>query len=74
MRAIKDTIQKLGGELTTMTDDPVVSLAALGWAANVSRGPALGQTYGRPLPAEIDLTAANATMLVSATRMLTSPP
>jgi hypothetical protein len=38
------------------------------WAATVSRVPALGETYGRPLPAEIDLAASNATMLVSATR------
>jgi methyltransferase (TIGR00027 family) len=68
VRAVDDTIRGVGAQLTTTTDDPVTALAALGWAATVSRVPALGDTYGRPLPEGTDLAAANATMLVSAVR------
>jgi methyltransferase (TIGR00027 family) len=68
VRAVDDTIRNLGGRLTTTKDDPVADLAALGWAATVSRVPALGETYGRPLPEAADPVASNATMLVSAAR------
>jgi hypothetical protein len=39
-----------------------------GWEAGLFRVPALGEDYGRPLPAGVDLVTPNATVLVAARR------
>lgn len=68
MREVGDTLRGMDAELVSTMDDPVALLAGLGWPATVSRTPALGEDYGRPLPPEADMVASNATMLVSAVR------
>jgi methyltransferase (TIGR00027 family) len=68
MREVSDALGKQGVDLPTTMDDPMALLTRLGWSAGVSRIPALGESYGRPLPDGMDLVASNATMLVSAVR------
>lgn len=65
---------KMGTRFRSTMDDPVASLNALGWRASVSRVPALGESYDRPLPPGTDLAASNATMLVTAVRTVMGVP
>jgi NAD(P)-dependent dehydrogenase (short-subunit alcohol dehydrogenase family) len=47
---------------------PAAWLAEHGWQARLFRVPALGEGYGRPLPAGTDIVASNATVLITASR------
>jgi len=68
MRTVTETVEAVGARLASTMADPVGWLARYGWRATVSRVPALAESYGRPLPADLDLTASNAIGLVDATR------
>jgi methyltransferase (TIGR00027 family) len=68
MRQTSDTVRRMGAPIQSTKDDPVASLAGLGWTARVARVPERGESYGRPLPTGTDLVASNAMMLVSAAR------
>ena len=68
MRSTADVVRRMGANLTSTVDSPVQWLAAHGWRTTVSRVPALGERYGRPLPGYVDLAASNATALVAAVR------
>jgi methyltransferase (TIGR00027 family) len=68
VRATVDAIRAAGAPLESTMDSPVDWLARHGWRATVSRVPALGEHYGRPMPEYVDPAAANATALVSAAR------
>ena len=69
VRATADAIRATAGaQLVSTVDDPVRWLAGHAWRATVSRIPALGVHYGRPLPEYVDPAASDAVALVSATR------
>ena len=68
MRSTADVVRRMGANLTSTVDSSVQWLAAHGWRTTVSRVPALGERYGRPLPGYVDLAASNATALVAAVR------
>ena len=69
IRATADAIRATAGaQLVPTVDDPVRWLAGHAWRATVSRVPALGVHYGRPLPEYVDRAASDAVALVSATR------
>ena len=68
MRETADTVRKMGVEWKSTLNDPVGWLAGHGWErATIARVPALGLHYGRPLPAFVDPTASNATLICTAT-------
>lgn len=50
---------------------PTAWLAAHGWRATTARVPALGVSYGRPLPAHVVLPSANTTILGTGTVLVT---
>jgi methyltransferase (TIGR00027 family) len=68
MRATSETVRQMGAELMPTVDSPADWLAGYGWQATLFRVPALGESYGRPLPADVDLVASNATALITAKR------
>jgi methyltransferase (TIGR00027 family) len=68
VRAAEAAVRKMGTEFRSSLDDPVGWLATHGWRATVDRIPALAVSYGRPLPAHIDLPSSNATVLCTGTR------
>src|SRR5204862_7036682 len=68
VRATVEAIGTTGARVMSTVDSPVGWLTEHGWQASVSRVPALGERYGRPLPEFVDLAASNATALVAATR------
>jgi methyltransferase (TIGR00027 family) len=68
VRQTSDSATKMGAGWKSTMDDPVGWLAGHGWHGSISRVPALGVDYGRPLPEMVDLIASNATLLCSATR------
>jgi hypothetical protein len=59
--------------MSTPLDDPVGWLATHGWNATISRVPALGIAYDRPLPEFVDLTASNATSMCLGVRTGNAP-
>jgi methyltransferase (TIGR00027 family) len=67
-RATVEAVRRLGAEFASTVDTPEEWLAAHGWRAEVFRIPALGVGYGRPLPPEADVAAANSAALTSAVR------
>jgi methyltransferase (TIGR00027 family) len=68
VRATSDAVRQMGAQLLTTTTSPVDWLTEHGWTARLFRVPALGKSYGRPLPPAVDLVASNATALVTAYR------
>lgn len=68
VRQTSDNATKMGAGWQSTMADPVGWLAGYGWHGTISRVPALGIHYGRPLPEMVDLTASNATLLCAATR------
>ena len=58
----------MGAELVPAVDSPAQWLAEHGWQTEFFRVPAIGEHYGRPLPAGVDLVASNATVLTAASR------
>jgi methyltransferase (TIGR00027 family) len=68
VRATADAIRQMGARLQLTVASPEVWLVTHGWRTGLYRVPALGEEYGRPLPAEVDLVASNAIALVAATR------
>jgi len=68
MQATSETVRRMGAQLIPTVDSPADWLATHGWAASFSRVPAIGEHYGRPLPADVDMVASNATVLTTATR------
>jgi methyltransferase (TIGR00027 family) len=68
MQATSDAVRRMGAQLMPTADSPADSLATHGWRARFLRVPALGEQYGRPLPAGVDMVASNATVLVTASR------
>jgi methyltransferase (TIGR00027 family) len=68
MRTTSDAVRLMGARLVPTIDSPADWLAGHGWHADFFRVPALGDQYGRPLPAGVDMVASNATVLVAATR------
>jgi methyltransferase (TIGR00027 family) len=68
MRATSDAVRQMGARLVPTGASPADWLTGHGWAVTVSRVPALGAGYGRPLPAGVDLVASNATALIAAGR------
>lgn len=68
MRATSDAVRQMGAQLMPTVDSPADWLIEHGWEARLSRVPALGEHYGRPLPAGVDMVASNATVLVTAGR------
>jgi methyltransferase (TIGR00027 family) len=68
MQATSNAVRQMGAQLLPTQESPADWLAAHGWRPRRFRVPALGETYGRPLPAGIDIVASNATVLISATR------
>ncbi len=68
MRATSDAVRQMGAQLMPTVHSPADRLAEHGWHARLLRVPALGERYGRPLPAEVDMVASNATVLITAGR------
>jgi len=68
MRAMSDAVREMGAELVPTVDSPRQWLVEHGWQAEFFRVPALGEYYGRPLPAGVDLVASNAIVLTAASR------
>jgi methyltransferase (TIGR00027 family) len=68
MRATSEAVRQMGARLMPTADSPLDWLAAHGWQARHFRVPALGEGYGRPLPAGVDMAASNAAVLVTARR------
>jgi methyltransferase (TIGR00027 family) len=68
MRATAEAIRSTGARLVSTMADPAQRLARQGWQATVSRRPDVAEQYGRPLPADADTVAANASIWVHATR------
>jgi methyltransferase (TIGR00027 family) len=68
VRETAAAVRKMGVEFMSTLDDPVGWLAGYGWRATVARIPALGLSYGRPLPEHVDLAASNATVVCTGTR------
>jgi methyltransferase (TIGR00027 family) len=68
VRATVDAIRAAGARLMSTVESPVGWLTGHGWRAAVSRVPALGERYGRPLPGFVDLASSDATALVAAAR------
>jgi methyltransferase (TIGR00027 family) len=68
MRLTSETVRQMGARLMPTTDSPADWLAGHGWDASLFRVPALGEGYGRPLPADADTAASNATALITASR------
>ena len=68
VQATSDAVRQMGAQLLPTTTSPVDWLTEHGWTARLFRVPALGETYGRPLPATVDMVASNATALVTANR------
>lgn len=68
LRETSDTVRKMGTQFKSTLDDPVGWLAGHGWRATIARAPALGVSYGRPLPDFVDLVASNVTILSAAIR------
>jgi methyltransferase (TIGR00027 family) len=68
MRATTDAVRQMGAQLLPTVDSPAEGLAKRGWRAELFRVPALGVHYGRPLPADADMVASNATVLATASR------
>jgi len=62
-----ERIRSMGAEFEQSPDDPASWMAAHGWTTTTDRIPALAVAYGRPLPDFMDITAANATALRTAT-------
>jgi methyltransferase (TIGR00027 family) len=68
MRATSETVRQMGAQLMPTVDGLADWLACHSWQATLFRVPALGEGYGRPLPADADLVASNATVLITANR------
>jgi len=68
MRATSDAVRQMGAQLLPTTASPVEWLTRHDWTAQLFRVPALGESYGRPLPAAVDMVSSNATALVTASR------
>jgi len=68
MRATTEAVRGMGAELLATVDSPADWLAARGWRTDLFRVPALGESYGRPLPTGVDLTTSNAAVLATAGR------
>lgn len=68
MQATSDAVRQMGAELVPTVDSPADRLVERGWQASLFRVPALGEGYGRPLPADVDLVASNAIKLITAGR------
>jgi methyltransferase (TIGR00027 family) len=68
MQATSNAVRQMGAQLMPTVDSPADRLAEHGWHASLSRVPALGESYGRPLPADVDMVASNATVLITASR------
>jgi methyltransferase (TIGR00027 family) len=68
MRATSDAVRQMGAQLIPAVDSPADWLAGYGWEATFFRVPALGEGYDRPLPADVDMVASNATVLITAKR------
>lgn len=66
VRDVTERIREMGAEFQSSASDPAAWLTAHGWTSTISRVPALGIEYGRPLPDFVDLASANATALVTA--------
>jgi methyltransferase (TIGR00027 family) len=69
VRETAEVARKMGSAFMSSLDDPVGWLADRGgWHATTARVPALGVSYGRPLPAHVALPSANTTILCTGTR------
>jgi methyltransferase (TIGR00027 family) len=68
VRATSDAIRSMGAQLIPTVDSPENWLAEHGWQTRQYRVPALGESYGRPLPAHVDMAASNTTVLIAAAR------
>ncbi len=68
VRETSEQVRKMGVTFLSTLDDPVGWLATHGWQATISRIPALGVSYGRPLPEYVDLAASNTTILCTSVR------
>jgi methyltransferase (TIGR00027 family) len=68
MCATSEAVRSMGARLVSMVDSPADWLAGHGWRAGFFRVPALGEHYGRPLPAGVDMVASNTTVLATASR------
>lgn len=68
VRETAEVVRKMGTTFMSSLDDPVGWLAAHGWRGTTDRVPALGVSYGRPLPEHVDLTSSNTTILCTGTR------
>jgi methyltransferase (TIGR00027 family) len=68
MQATSETVRQMGAQLMPTVASPADWLAGHGWQTTLFRVPALGEDYGRPLPADADLVASNATALITANR------
>ncbi len=68
MRATSDAVSQMGAQLIPAADSLADWLAEHGWQASFFRVPALGEGYGRPLPADADVVASNAAVLITARR------
>jgi methyltransferase (TIGR00027 family) len=68
MRATSETVRQMGAELLPAVNSPADRLAGHGWQTTLFRVPALGEQYGRPLPADVDLVASNAVVIITANR------
>jgi methyltransferase (TIGR00027 family) len=68
MQATSEAVRQMGARLLPTMDNPLDWLVEHGWQAGLDRVPALGEGYGRPLPAGVDLTASNAIVLITGCR------
>ncbi len=68
MRATSEVVRQMGAQLMPTEANPVHWLAGHGWQTALFRVPALGEDYGRPLPAGVDIVTSNATVLITAKR------
>ena len=68
MQTTSETIRRMGAQILPTVDNPADWLATHGWRASFFRVPTLGENYGRPLPAEVDMVASNAVILTTASR------
>ncbi|MBO3749961.1 SAM-dependent methyltransferase [Streptosporangiaceae bacterium NEAU-GS5] len=68
MRAVSEVVRQVGAQLMPTADSPADWLTGHGWQARLFRLPALAEEYGRSLPADVDLVASNAVVVITADR------